>query len=104
MPLSLIIIFVFEEHAESADECLRDLENHRALFAARFLPDTKFWIDWIQDKILNAGAACADLIELDELFQNAIFYCPNIEIVTEWVENSSHRYEGCLLVIVCLFT
>ena len=91
-------MFVFEEHAESTDESLRDLENYRSLFAAKFLPDTKFWIDWIQDKILSAGAVCTDLVELDELFQNAIFNCPNIEIVTEWVENSFHRYEACLLV------
>ena len=94
-------IVSYVEQAGS-DDSRSDLESHRALFAARFLPDVQYWMEWVQDRISLRGATSKDLIELDDLFSCAISQCPSIEILNEWIENAFHRYEAELTVLILL--
>lgn len=74
------------------------LETHRKLFSERFLPDSKFWSEWIQERILSTSTDPDELGSLDELFETALSQCASAVIAKEWIDNIVHRFEAELMV------
>jgi hypothetical protein len=76
------------------------LEAHRTMFSERFLPDLKFWLEWIQDRISSTSTVHDELESLDDLFEKALSQCASAEIAKEWIDNIVHRFEAELMVIL----
>jgi RNA recognition motif-containing protein len=85
-----------ENEQSKSNEKAEELLLKREHFAANFLPPSKFWLDWIIDKIA-AGGEDKNVGELDELFDRALSECPSVDIVKEMVDNAFHRYEADLM-------
>lgn len=77
------------------------LEAHRTVFSERFLPDVKFWMEWIQERISTTSADDEEMEKLDDLFMVALSQCASAEIAKEWIDNVVHRFEAELMVMSC---
>jgi uncharacterized membrane protein YhaH (DUF805 family) len=76
------------------------LEAHRIMFSERFLPDLKFWLEWMQERISSTSPFHDELKSLDDLFEMALSQCASAEIAKEWIDNIVHRFEAELMVML----
>ena len=74
------------------------LEVQRKSFLERFLPDLKFWSQWIDERIAVTTTDSAELNSLDDLFETALSNCASVELANQWTENLLHRHEAELVV------
>jgi hypothetical protein len=81
-----------------SDESKIDLELQRALFKERFLPDSTFWLSWIEEKIEASGSDLALLDGIDDFFDMALSNCACVQIALEWIHNILNRHEAGLMV------
>ena len=62
------------------------------------MPDSKFWLEWIQERIEASGSDPALLLGLDGCFEIALGNCACVTIAQEWINNVLHRNEAGLMV------
>lgn len=88
-----------------SDESKTDLELQRALFNERFLPDSTFWLSWIDERIEASGSDLALLDGIDDFFDMALSNCACVQIALEWIHNILNRHEAGLMVFsLCAFS
>lgn len=66
------------------------------------MPDSTFWLDWIQERIQASGSDPALLDGLDGCFKIALSNCASVQIAQEWINNILHRHEAGLMVFYFL--
>ena len=88
------------QELSGSDQTRTNLEAHRKKFSERFLPDLKFWLEWIQERISSTSTDHDELESLDNLFEMALSQCASAEIAKEWIDNIVHRFEADLMVIL----
>ena len=62
------------------------------------MPDSTFWLDWIQERIEASGSDPSLLDGLDGCFKIALSNCASVQIAQEWINNILHRHEAGLMV------
>lgn len=66
-----------------------NINKYRMIYIDTFLPNKSFWLDWIDDMIFTKTNT---LLELKDLFKNALINLPDFEISLKYIDTFNQKY------------